>query len=43
MDLKIEESTRLYFVDNIRTLLVILVLTAHLAIAYGATGGWYYF
>lgn len=43
MDLKIKESNRLYFVDNIRTLLVILVITAHLAITYGATGGWYYF
>lgn len=43
MDSKTKESNRLYFVDNLRIMLIILVVVAHLAITYGATGGWYYF
>jgi len=43
MDSKIKQSNRLYFVDNLRVTLIILVVIAHLAITYGATGGWYYF
>lgn len=43
MDFKDKELKRLYFVDNIRVLLIILVIISHLAITYGATGGWYYF
>ena len=43
MDSNIKESNRLYFVDNLRIMLIILVVIAHLAITYGATGGWYYF
>ena len=43
MELKIKESNRLYFVDNLRIMLIILVVIAHISITYGATGGWYYF
>lgn len=35
-------QVRLAFVDNIRVLLVILVILHHLAITYGGAGGWYY-
>jgi peptidoglycan/LPS O-acetylase OafA/YrhL len=34
---------RLYFVDNLRILLITLVVLHHLAITYGHTGGWYYY
>lgn len=33
---------RLFFIDNIRILLVCLVILTHLAITYGAFGSWYY-
>jgi glucan biosynthesis protein C len=33
---------RLYFVDNLRTLLIILVVVFHLAVTYGASGHWPY-
>ena len=33
---------RLDFIDNIRILLTIVVILNHLAITYGAPGGWYY-
>ncbi len=34
---------RLLFIDNIRILLIVLVILVHLAITYGApVGGWYY-
>jgi glucan biosynthesis protein C len=36
-------TPRLFFVDNLRTLLIILVLLDHLAITYGSPfGSWYY-
>jgi glucan biosynthesis protein C len=35
-------KTRLYFVDNLRILLIILLILHHLAITYGASGLWYY-
>jgi len=35
-------QVRLAFVDNIRVLLVVLVVLHHLAITYGGVGGWYY-
>jgi len=35
-------ATRLFFVDNIRVLLTILVLLHHLMITYAGTGGWIY-
>lgn len=33
---------RLLFIDNLRILLIILVVLVHLAITYGAPGSWYY-
>lgn len=33
---------RLYFVDNLRTLLIILVVVFHLSVTYGAAGHWPY-
>jgi len=33
---------RLYFIDNIRILLTVLIILHHLAITYGAPGTWYY-
>jgi fucose 4-O-acetylase-like acetyltransferase len=33
---------RTYYIDNIRVLLTILIVLHHLAITYGAPGGWYY-
>jgi peptidoglycan/LPS O-acetylase OafA/YrhL len=36
------KRTRLYYIDNLRILLTILVLLWHLAITYGADGGWPY-
>lgn len=33
---------RLLFVDNLRTLVIVLVILAHLSITYGGEGGWYY-
>ncbi len=34
--------TRLFFIDNIRVYLTILVLLHHLMITYAGTGSWYY-
>ncbi len=39
---KSSNKTRLYFVDNLRILLTVLVIFTHLAIGYGAPGDWYY-
>jgi glucans biosynthesis protein C len=36
------KSSRLFFIDNLRVLLIILVIMHHLAITYGAAGSWYY-
>ena len=36
------EKARLYFIDNLRILLITLVAMLHLAITYGAAGSWYY-
>jgi peptidoglycan/LPS O-acetylase OafA/YrhL len=33
---------RLFFVDNLRTLAIVLVFLQHMAITYGASGLWYY-
>ena len=35
-------SSRMFFVDNLRVFLTILVVVFHLAITYGATGSWCY-
>jgi len=37
-----KEKKRLFFVDNLRILLIILVILHHLAITYGGSGMWYY-
>ncbi|NOR66610.1 MAG: acyltransferase family protein [Woeseiaceae bacterium] len=37
------EKARLYFVDNLRVLMITLVITQHLSVTYGGVGGWYYF
>ena len=36
-------KTRLFFVDNLRILLIILLVLHHLAITYGHSGEWYYY
>ncbi|MHC4240784.1 MAG: acyltransferase family protein [Planctomycetota bacterium] len=36
------DKPRLYFIDNLRILLITLVAMLHLAITYGAVGSWYY-
>ena len=35
-------GTRLAFIDNLRTLIIVLVIMVHLSITYGGEGGWYY-
>jgi len=37
-----KKTTRMFFVDNLRILLTILVLAHHTMITYGASGGWYF-
>ena len=36
------EKTRLYFIDNLRILLITQVMMLHLSISYGGEGSWYY-
>ena len=36
------ERTRLFFIDNLRILLITLIMMLHLSITYGGPGGWYY-
>ena len=36
------EKNRLFFVDNLRILLITLVAMVHLSISYGGAGSWYY-
>jgi len=36
------EKARLFFIDNLRILLITLVMMIHLSITYGGEGGWYY-
>lgn len=36
------EKTRLFFIDNLRILLITLVAMVHLSISYGGAGSWYY-
>ncbi|MFZ2149493.1 MAG: acyltransferase family protein [Sedimentisphaerales bacterium] len=36
------ERARLFFIDNLRILLISLVIMVHLSITYGGAGGWYY-
>ncbi len=39
---EIMSKDRLFFIDNLRILLIVLVVLHHLAITYGAPGSWYY-
>ncbi len=36
------ERARLFFIDNLRILLITLVIMAHLSVTYGGEGLWYY-
>ena len=36
------EKARLFFIDNLRILLITLVMMIHLSITYGGSGSWYY-
>jgi glucans biosynthesis protein C len=36
------EKVRLYFIDNLRILLIALVIMQHLSVSYGGEGSWYY-
>lgn len=36
------EKTRLFFIDNLRILLITLIMMIHLSISYGGEGSWYY-
>ena len=36
-------QSRLLFVDNLRTLMIVKVILVHLSITYGGAGGWYYY
>ncbi len=35
-------APRLAFIDNLRTLIIVMVIMVHLSITYGGEGGWYY-
>jgi len=37
-----EKVTRLYFIDNLRWVMIMLVLSMHAAVTYSNEGGWYY-
>jgi glucans biosynthesis protein C len=41
-DIQSKTTARLYFIDNIRVYLTILVLLHHMMITYAGTGLWYY-
>ena len=41
-DIQHTPTTRLYFIDNIRVYLTVLVLMHHMMITYAGTGLWYY-
>ena len=36
------EQSRLFFIDNIRWLMIIFVVMLHAAITYSSMGSWYY-
>ncbi len=36
------ERARLFFIDNLRILLITLVIMVHLSVTYGGEGSWYY-
>ncbi|MEN6578433.1 MAG: acyltransferase family protein [Phycisphaerales bacterium] len=35
-------SSRLAFIDNLRTVIIVLVIMVHLSVTYGGEGSWYY-
>ncbi len=35
-------GSRLAFIDNLRTVIIVLVIMVHLAVTYGGEGSWYY-
>lgn len=35
--------TRLAYIDNLRTVLITMVVLGHLSVTYGVDGGWYYY
>jgi hypothetical protein len=35
-------NPRLLYIDNLRTLVIIMVILVHLAVTYGGEGSWYY-
>ena len=37
-----KSSNRIFYIDNLRIFLISLVVLHHLAITYGASGGWFY-
>ena len=39
---KVLASSRMFFIDNLRVFLTIVVVVFHLAITYGAEGSWFY-
>jgi hypothetical protein len=39
-EISLQEKPRIYFLDNLRILLTILVILHHIAITYGGDGGW---
>jgi glucan biosynthesis protein C len=41
-EVRLSGRPRLLYIDNLRTLLTILVILGHLAIGYGGPGDWYY-
>ena len=36
------QPSRLLFIDNLRSVLIVLVLTMHAAVTYSGLGSWYY-
>ena len=40
---RIMKKARLYFVDNLRTLMIAMVIVLHVSVIYGGEGLWYYY
>ena len=38
----LEQPKKLFYIDNLKIILTVLVILHHTVIAYGAAGGWYY-
>jgi peptidoglycan/LPS O-acetylase OafA/YrhL len=37
-----DQTKKIFYIDNLKVLLTILVILHHAFITYGASGGWYY-